>query len=274
MKWIDRLEKKYGKYGIHNLMLYIIFGTVSVFVLARVSSSLYANIIFIPELVLKGEIWRAVTFIFVPPTTNIIFLLFAMFFYYFIGSRLESFWGAFRFNMYYFIGYALTLAIGLIFRLPINATYLNLSLFLAFATLDPEMTVRLYMIIPVKIKYLAWLNWAFFAYTIIFSPLSMKLMAIVGLANYFLFFGKAILTNRSRQINQINRKRSFQKKSSPSETKYKQTGGDNVIQASFHKCFICGITEVDKPDMEFRYCSKCEGYKEYCTEHLYSHDHH
>jgi len=274
MKWIDRLERRYSKYGIHNLMLYIVFGTVAVYILSYAAPSIYGMIAFSSDLILQGEVWRAVTFVFMPPTTSPIFLLFAMFFYYFIGSSLEAEWGAFRFNMYYFIGYVLTLAAGLIFKLNINTIYLNMSLFLAFATLYPELKVRLFMIIPVKVKYLAWVDWAFFGFVIIVGPAASRLTAIVGLVNYFIFFGVSIFTNRTRQIKQLKRKQTYQKQSNASKIRHRQKGGDNVIQASFHKCYICGVTEVDKPDMEFRYCSKCEGYKEYCTEHLYSHDHH
>jgi hypothetical protein len=91
-----------------------------------------------------------------------------------------------------------------------TATYMNLALFLAFAQIYPNFEVRLFLILPIKVKYLAWLNWAFLIFTLLFSPLGNKIFALVPITNFFLYFGNDFFKDlkRRRQV-QINRKRFF-----------------------------------------------------------------
>ena len=138
-----------------------------------------------------------------------------------------------------------------------TALYLNLSLFLAFAYIYPNFEILLFFIVPVRVKYLAWLNWIFIAFTVLTAPLSAKAAAIVSVLNYFLFFGKDIINTTSA----YKRRRVFRSRSTlPSGT-------------TIHKCTICGMTENDDIKMEFRYCSQFEGDYEYCMPHLKTHAH-
>ncbi|MFW6029985.1 MAG: rhomboid family intramembrane serine protease, partial [Halanaerobiales bacterium] len=215
-----------------------------------------------PYLVMQGEVWRLLTYIFIPPTFSPIFLIFVLYFYYMIGMNLENTWGSFKFNVYYLIGIIATTVVTFFTRGTATSFYLNLTLFLAFARLYPNFQILLFFIIPVKIKYLAWLNWAFFLFTILTGPMSQRITIIVALSNYFIFFGQDIINDIKRKKRvQHNRKR-FYKKSPVS-------WGDEAI----HKCTVCGITEKDDPKMEFRYCSKCNGAYEYCSKHLNDHEH-
>lgn len=277
MKWINKLERRFGKYGIPNLMQYIVFGMAIVFVINMLNSGFIAQLLFWPTGIFNGQVWRLITFVFIPPSTSPIFVIFVLMFYYYIGKTLESVWGTFKFNVYYFLGVILIVVVGLLTGYPMDTTYLNLSLFLAYATLYPNRVIRLYLIIPVKIKWLAWLNAAFFVYTIIFQPMYMKISAVIGLTNYFIFFGKDLITMPHKRMRQAKRKQAFRNASTRTRqrtTTTMKSDGSNVTKVSFHKCSVCGITELDDPNIEFRYCSKCEGYKEYCEEHLYNHDHH
>lgn len=189
MNWLNKLERKIAKFAIHNLMYYIVILTGLVFVLRMVFGYAFLNrLYFSPELILQGEVWRILTFLFIPPSDSVIWILFALYFYYMIGGSLEQQWGTPKFNLYYVIGALGTIVASLLTGSIGTPTYLNLSLFLAFAHLFPNFQVLLFLIIPVKMKYLAYLNWFFFAYTIVMGSMSQRIAAVVALANFFLFF--------------------------------------------------------------------------------------
>jgi membrane associated rhomboid family serine protease len=211
IKSLDRLERKFGKFAIRGLMIYITTGNLAVFILDYLMPSLNLplKLMLIPSLVLKGEVWRLITYIFIPPNTNIIFILFVIYFYYMIGSTLEHEWGSFKLTVYYLLGMIGT-TIAAFFTGGSSSTYLNLSLFLAFAYLFPDFEILIFFILPVKIKYLAWLNWAFIVFTIVFGDIRLKIAAIVQVANFFLFFGSDLLKwIKSRRNVYYNRKNFF-----------------------------------------------------------------
>lgn len=221
MNWLNKLERKIAKFAIHNLMYYIVMLTGLVFVLSMFfGGDFLSRLYFSPALIMQGEIWRIITFIFIPPSNSIIWIIFALYFYYMIGGTLEQQWGTPKFNLYYFIGALATVVASLLTGSIGTPMYLNLSLFLAFAHLFPNFQVLLFLIIPVKMKYLAYLNWFFFAYTIVTGTMSQRVAAIVALANFFLFFygdftrflkrttsTKNTKTNYNRQIREFKRKK-------------------------------------------------------------------
>jgi membrane associated rhomboid family serine protease len=202
-------------------MYYIVILTGLVFVLGMFFGGDFLNrLYFSPQLILNGEIWRVITFIFIPPSNSVLWIVFALYFYYMIGRSLEQQWGTPKFNLYYLIGILATVAASLITGSIGTPTYLNLSLFLAFAHLFPEFQVLLFLVIPVKMKYLAYLNWFFFAYTIIMGSMSQRVGAVVALANFFLFFFKdfskglkgrasthGTRANYNRQVREFKRKK-------------------------------------------------------------------
>lgn len=190
MNWINKLERKFGKYAIPNLMYYIIGITAAVFLIQnilRIPLSYY--LAFIPNLIMEGQIWRVITFIFIPPASSIFFMFFVLYFYYMVGSTLENEWGTFRFNLYYLLGMIGTIISAVITGYG-TSVYLNLSLFLGFAYLFPNVEILLFFILPVKIKWLAYLNWAYFIYTLIFGGIGAKVAVVASLINFFIFFGK------------------------------------------------------------------------------------
>lgn len=190
MNWLNKLERKFGRYAIPNLMYYIIGGTIAVYIIDYLlPMSLSYYLAFIPGLIMEGQIWRILTFIFIPPSASILFMAFVLYFYYMIGNTLEYEWGTFKFNMYYLFGMIGTIIAGLITGYG-TSTYLNLSLFLAFAYLFPDTEVLLFMIIPVKMKWLAYLNWAFFIINLIFGTIYQRVAIIASLINFFIFFEK------------------------------------------------------------------------------------
>lgn len=260
MNWIDKLERKLGKYSIHNLMLYIVslnFFTYLLITFDKSNAVLY-KLILDPALVLKGEVWRIITFIFVPPMTSPFWLIIALYFYYLAGRGLEQEWGSFKFNLYYIFGILATILSSFISGGPATASFINLTLFLAFARIYPDYEILLFFVLPVKVKYIGYFNWAFIIYGIITEPsISYKIAGVVAIINYFIFFGRDIVKNSVRRNKVYHRRRQFE-----SQVPFKDT---------IHKCALCGITEKDDPNMEFRYCSKCN--EEYCMEHLNNHKH-
>lgn len=279
MNFLDKMQRKYGKYAINNLMLYIIMGQVIVFFSYLLMGSSLVNLLYFnPLLIMRGQIWRLVTFIFIPNTFQPIWFLFAAFLYYSIGATLERTWGAFKFNIYYLLGMIFNMIALLVVQLLFyNGTtaghyfyasmgtnitfYLNLSLFLAYAVLYPDVEFLLYGILPLKVKYLAAIDAIFLAYDFLAGTLGNRVLIIVSLLNFFLFFGSMLVHKRPTATQKQFKAQKREVKAGP------------PIKVAFHKCTVCGKTELTDPDMEFRYCSRCNGNYEYCMDHLQNHQH-
>lgn len=277
MKFLYKLERKFGKYAIQNLMKYIIVLYGIGFVINMVNPYIYYQFLSLDaSMILKGQVWRLITFIIQPPSNSLIFVVFALYLYYIIGVNLENVWGAFRFNLYFFVGvlghiiaalgvYIVTLLLnGSGTVIIMDTTYLNFSLFFAYALTYPDVKVLIYFLIPVKMKYIAYLDAAFFIISIITAigsgDWATVVAIIVSLLNVLVFF---MATRNYRRIDprDIYRRHHFkqQVREATSITK--------------HKCAICGKTENDGDDLVFRFCSKCNGNYEYCQEHLFTHEH-
>lgn len=270
MNFLDKLERKFGKYSIPNLMLYIMMGQAIVYLLSFIGGQTFINYLYFDiHAIFRGQIWRLFTHIFIPSATGIYFL-FAVLLYYSIGQSLESSWGTFRFNLYYFSGAIFSMIgltiIQLIFG-PVyvsTTVYLHLTLFLAFAALFPDLQFLLMMIIPVKAKYLAFIDALFLGFSFLTGGILIKIFIGFSLLNFLLFFGTKLRGGAPRQTRT--------QKHFNNTVKRELKQGD-PIKAAFHKCTVCGKTELTDPDMEFRYCSKCNGNYEYCMDHLHNHEH-
>lgn len=268
MKFFYKMEQKYRKYAIHNLMNYIVILYVVGMVLQMVNPMFYYRYLSLDaSAILRGQIWRVVTFLINPPYYNLMSNLLMIYLYYSLGTTLERVWGAFRFNVYVFmgvIGHVLAaLVVYLLFGQVwmLDTTYLNLSLFFAFATTFPDMQFLLYFIIPIKAKWMALLYGASAIYGFIFGNPAEKCAIVLSLINYLIFYAM------TRNYNKINPKEIKRKRDFNTQVKIKPQG------TSHHKCAVCGRTELDDDTLEFRYCSKCEGEYEYCLDHLYTHQH-
>lgn len=291
MKLIDKLEKKFGKYAIKNLMYYIIMLYALGFVILVFQPGIYYNWLSLnAPAILSGHIWRIFTYIIYPPTGSLITILISLYFYYMIGTMLERQWGAFRFNLYFFTGVLLHAIAAIIIYviwgvvLEMGTYYLNLSMFFAFAAMFPDMQVLFMWLIPIKMKYLAWIDGIYFAVTIAAGLLSEHIsydiqarllsfgivankayavMALVSLLN-FLLYATSFRSVQRMAPREIYRRKAYEQKVQKAQ---------QPKSAARHKCVICGRTEKDAPGLEFRFCSKCEGNYEYCQEHLFTHEH-
>lgn len=273
---LDRFCYNHPKLGIPNLMLIISAGNVIVLLLDIFSNYTFSYLLrFVPAAIFRGQIWRLVTFIFVPVNENLLWFVFSVLLYYSIGSSLERTWGSTKFTVYYMLGVLLNIASGLVMGLlgfgmyeTANLYYLNMSLFLAYATLYPDATFLIYFIIPVKAKWLAWIDAGFLALSVLGNlfgrNLPMALMPILAVLNYLLFFWSDLSLFAGQAKHRVSRQ----------TVNFKQATRRAQQQKGYiHKCAVCGKTDTEFPNEEFRYCSKCNGYYCYCSEHLNNHVH-
>ncbi len=190
MKFLDRLERKHPKWGIQNLMMHISILTAIIFIVSIFRSDILYYLYLSREGILNLQLWRLITFVLVPPTYSIIWIIFALYFYYFIGTALESTWGTLKFNAYYLINMIATIVCAMIFGGAYIGLYINLSMFLAFAYLYPNQEFLLFFILPIKVKYLALVNVVFLFLNFVSGGLTTKISIIASLTGFILFFGK------------------------------------------------------------------------------------
>ena len=284
-KWNDRIDRwcaMHPSFGVPNLMLYIVGGTVIVYLLTMFSSSAATAFLWLDAYkVLRGEIWRIFTFVFVPTSNNPFFLLISLYFYYFIGSTLERNWGTGRFTIYYFSGVLLTVLAAIMGQLLLGGgtvfggtSYVNMSMFFAFAMLYPEMQVLLFYIIPIKVKWLAYADAALFAFGVVTSLLAgnivQAMMPIMALLNFFVFFSP-YFHQRMEQERYRHSPQAQQYRRNAEEAR--RHAAQQAQRGYHHKCSVCGKTDAEYPDLQFRYCSRCAGYHCYCSDHIFSHVH-
>lgn len=208
------LERKLRRYAINDLMKYVVFGQGILYALMMVMPTLGYRLYRLMTLtrsgLFSGQIWRLVTFIFVPPSSSPVFVIFSLYFYYMIGMSLERRWGKVKFNLYYFIGMLAAIVACLLTGYAGN-TFLNLSLFFAFAAMFPEEEVLLFMILPIKMKYLAVLDAAIYAYQFLVGSASTKITIVLCLANVFLFLGGDLINMIRRESRYWKTRRNFRK---------------------------------------------------------------
>src|SRR4051812_31269385 len=205
MSILSRLNAKFGRYALPNLTVVLIVGQVLMFLTQQLNPGMQGfqmleRIRMYPDRVLAGEYWRVITFLFVPPTTNLIFAVFFWYMFYLMGTTLEVTWGAFRYNVYLLIGYVASIAcaFGTYFAfggqagLPASSGFLFGTVFLAFARFFPDFTIYIFFILPIKIKWLALLQWIGYGFTFLAGPWMIKAMVLASVMNYLLFFGRDI----------------------------------------------------------------------------------
>ena len=267
--------------GIPNLMLYISLGTALVYLFSSMSGStyLYGLLYFDRGLILQGQIWRLITYPLTYNAGNLLLTAIALLCYYSLGRAMENMWGTLRFNLYYLTGVVLMDIYCMIFGGYASVSYLNMSLFLAYATMYPDATFLLFFIIPIKAWIFALVDLVMVLIGLFTYPFPSNLFSVISLANYFLFFGKDAL-NVIPMSWRANASRLFRRKSKGSGPKviHFNAGSYQASTASpkapyTHRCTVCGRTDVSNPELEFRYCSRCKGYYCYCEDHINNHSH-
>lgn len=273
-KWMNKMERKYGRYAVTNLTVYLLICYGVGYCVKFIVPQLLMYFTLEPGLILRGQVWRLISWVIIPPTDNIIFVIFMMLLYYSLGTSLEQLWGAFRYNVYIFSGMIFTVIGAFIVYFmtgkligfgPLFSTYyINMSIFLAYACIMPNLQLWLYGILPIRIKWLAILDVVLLISDAVTGGMIIRVIIIASLLNFLIFF----FMNKNMdpyKPSQIHRRKQFQRQVSEPKPKYE--GGAK------HKCAVCGRTELDDPNLEFRYCSKCNGNYEYCQDHLFTHEH-
>ncbi len=285
------LRKKFERFcfknrdkGIPNLMLYLCIGTAIVYLFTQFSQNqiLYYWLSFDRDLILQGQVWRLFTYPLLTYQSNILMQLLYLFCYYSLGQAMENIWGTLRFNLFYLTGVLMMDIYCMIFGGQADVYYLNLSLFLSYATLYPDAHFLLFFIIPVKAWIFALFDLVIVVFGLIAYPFPYNLFSVISLANYFLFFGKDVL-NVIPMSWRANARRLFRKKpkktsSGPKVVPFPNAGSYEATTATVkapynHKCTVCGRTDLSNPELEFRYCSRCNGYHCYCEDHIRNHQH-
>ena len=287
----NRLRRKLEKYAIPNLTLYLIICYGIGYLMQYLVPAGYQYLMLDPFLVLKGQVWRLVTWILIPPdSSNIFFVLITLYLYYSLGGLLERIWGTYKYNVYLFSGLLFTILgafvlcgysvlmgaqptmyTGLyllnngstVYFGQFSTYYINMSIFLACAASIPDVQVLLMFLFPIKVKWLGIVYGIILLVNCIQGGIATWIVVIFSLLNFLVFFlrskGKMHLS-----VGQIKRQQEFHQKMRAAG----QTKG-----ITRHKCAICGRTELDGDDLEFRFCSKCNGNYEYCQYHLFTHEH-
>lgn len=276
MKWIDRLETKLGRWAVPNVTAILIAGQVLTYLASAAPEPLgprvFENVLFMPDKVVAGEWWRVFTFLFTPPSTNVLFAFFFWYLFYLFGTTLEENWGALRYNIYLLLGYVASIvmafvawfAVGFAGQAGTNA-FLYGTVFLAFARLYPEFTMYIFFVLPIKARWLATFQWIFYGVNFLLSPSWLERALIAAAVfNYLVFFGRDIV----RDMRHRHRRMQFQSKSLQGKGKNGPRG-----RRMEHACHVCGLSSADAPRTQFRYCSECGGDLCYCPEHIGNHEH-
>ena len=252
MIWLDKLERRFGFLAIPGLPRILVGFGALVFALAWLLPGFTSMLQLDPVRILHGEVWRLITYIFIPQSQSPLWVLFALWFLWWIGEGVERAWGPFRFTLYFVVGMIGTTVAAFFFGSNFSNSMLIASLFFAFARFYPDEVIYILFILPVRIKLLAWVAGAFLLLGFFSNSNSYRVSLVAALANYLIFFGpEFIYQARHRHEVSSRRKRFESDAQSEAET--------------LHKCAVCGATEVTDPNVDFRVARNGE---EYCVAHL------
>jgi hypothetical protein len=261
-KLLARLERRFGKFATEHLIAYLVAGMAIMFILTWWRPEAEARLVLDMAKVRQGEAWRLVTYLFLPPSKSLLWIIFALSATYTIGQSLESEWGAFKLNVYYVLGMVGTTAAAALTDGGMGNVYLNLSLFFAFATLFPDYQFTLYLLFPIRVKWLGLLSAALTGYRFIAGDWSERGAILAAFANYLLFFYEhlwALLRSRNLRVRQAAKRASF----SPPPMEAGPRG---------RTCAICGLREVeDEADIRVCSCEKCQPPRTLCLQHARNH---
>lgn len=296
---MSNFEKKFGKYAIKNLSLILIMCYACGYLMKWINPGFFTYLYLNPyEIIHHFQIWRLVTWLIVPPDSFDFWTLLMLYFYYSIGTSLERTWGTYRYNVYIFSGILFTAAGAFIlygvssllgaqslglwmtvdgyitYPTMFSTYYVNMSIFLAYAATFPDYEVLLFFILPIKVKFLGIIYGAMLVYQFIvgygtssalfYYNLGIRFVITASLLNFVVFFFTSRKKVRRGPIKII---RQHAVKQQPRHETKKSSG------ITRHKCAVCGRTDETNPELEFRFCSKCNGNYEYCQDHLFTHTH-
>lgn len=250
MTFLDRLERPLARFAIPGLIRYVVVLNVLVFLLLLAVPQYASALVLDREAVLRGEVWRLISWIFLPTTTSPLWMIFYLMSTWWLGESLEATWGTFRLNVYYFLGVFLSTLAAFLLGGSQGNFLLIFSLLLAVATIAPNMEI-LFFVFPMKLKWVAALGLLFMGFNFLAASLADKAGILVCLGNYFLFFGPSFFRQaKDRRTVQARR------------AQFDSAKDDSP---HLHRCEVCHATELTQPDLDFRVAA--DGH-EYCVWHL------
>ena len=259
MSLLDSLERRFGRFALPGLIRIVVALTALVYLLTFLNPNFLSVLTLEPARILHGEVWRLVTYIFIPGSVGQpgslvqpLWLLLVLWFLLFIGDRLEQAWGAFRLNLYFLIGMIGTTIAAFFFGAQFSNAMLASSLFFAFANFYPDEVIYIFFVLPAKVKWLAWISAALLLLRFVAGSTSYRMALVAAFANYLIFFGPELVRAARNRKQTATRRRRFE-------------GNARSEEEALHRCANCGATELTNPNLEFRVSRDGE---EYCLAHL------
>ena len=257
MKWIDRLERKYGRYALSGLTRIIAAFMALVYIISKVRPDYLLVIDLEPDLVMKGQVWRLVTYIFIPQLggflgNELLRVILYLWFLIFVGDGLEEAMGAAKVNAFYLLGMIGTTIAAFFFGSNFSNVLLNASLFYAYARFYPEQVIYIFYILPAKVKWIAWFSGALLLFGFVVGGMAYRMAVIAALGNYLVFFGREVWEDARHRKYVSQRRKKFEKAFAKDDD-------------ALHRCTVCNRTEITNPELEFRVSA--DG-NDYCVEHL------
>lgn len=258
MRFLDKLERRLGFIAIPGLIRIVVGFTALVYILTFLNPEIFSILDLKPDRIRQGEVWRLITYIFIPRgiggagLLQPLWVVFALWFLWYIGEKLEAAWGAFRMTLYFAIGMIGTTIAAFIFGAQFSNSMLAASIFFATAWFCPDEVIYVMFILPMKFKWLAWIAAAFLLLGFVSGPLSEKAAMTAAFANYLVFIGPEIFRQARHRQETSSRRKRFEGQSRPEDE-------------PLHRCATCGATELTDPSLEFRVARDGE---EYCIAHL------
>ncbi|MEP6699269.1 MAG: rhomboid family intramembrane serine protease [Verrucomicrobiota bacterium] len=252
MSFLDKLERRFGFLAIPGLIRAVVTLNALVFVLVLLNKGFDSYLALDIARIRAGEVWRLMTYLFVPPPSHVLWVVVALWFLWFIGDGLERAWGAFRLTLYFFVGMIGTTVAALLSNSQFSSQMLFTTLFFAFAHFYPEETIYVFFILPLKIKWVAWIYAGFLGVGFLAQTNSYRLALIAALANYVIFFVPGVIQHLRQRRTVAGRRERFEQHSRSDEE-------------PLHRCAKCGATELSNPLLDFRVSRDGE---EYCVAHL------
>ena len=258
---LSRLERRFGRFAIPNLTTYVVAGMAIGFVLGTLKPEVLDAMALDLRAVRSGQVWRLVSYLFIPRSTSLIWLVFQLSFTWFIGRTLEAEWGAFKLNLYYLLGMLGTMLAAVISGESVGNLYLNTTLFFAFATLFPDYQLTLYLIIPVRVKWLALLSLGALVLEAVFGSWGHRAGILAAMSSYFVFFGGTL----------VQKLRARGARVSGGAVELGRSSSKPVEKVSVRACSSCGSLESEGADIRVCSCEKCGIPTLFCLEHARKH---
>lgn len=252
MSVLDKLERRLGFVAIPGLIRIVVAFNALVFLLVRLNPDFQLVLDLNPARILHGEVWRLVTYIFLPQTNSLLWIVFVLWFLWFIGDGLERAWGAFRLTLYFFVGMIGTTVAAFFFGANFSNSMLTAALFFAFARFYPDEVIYVFFILPLKVKWVALVLAAFLLYGFVTGPNSYRMALVAALSNFVIFFAPGFFREARQRQEVMGRRQRFETSKRPESE-------------PLHHCAVCGATELSDPTLEFRVATDGE---EYCMAHL------